>query len=1558
MMNYQPMIASVIWFSLALIPVLTQVHAQGEPLQVVTTPAATQPVVDGVINEQEWSDACKLEGTLHQVTLLRDTRPITFWVKADAKNVYVAMRSTVREREWKWQGPTTWFDKGDSSFVIGLAPGTVNHGDKPSRYLLRVNMHDQQIAWEVTPQIKGVQLTYPHPKWLHKAVIKSGLNEDRTQWTMEASIPLASMNVDSISSDTSWGLLLARDYAAADPTAIVLSNDWRFGDGKGRIYGRAFYNHYRNEAQWAQLHFNANHAPSSVVVGSDRSSQETPDVPDFAMIPFQKGAGLLVPDAELKRYGVYTSSGTLSKNTTATGYEPITNEFYAKLKIGTLPEVSKAVRSELVIRPLGSREALLTHDMPGLKPELNLRLTSTYPNAARSTVVEWISPSDGLVDVNYDCLQGNPNMSDGVGFGLVYVNAQIPESRVLIARRQLVYADGWVPFSVKQLAVKAGDKIQLHEDKWGGEGNDIGRLRGSLTLTDSNGKVTTYSPAADFAMEQGGTNGVWFYRFDDDVIPNADGVYPQLLWQSQPNGHDGWMWFEDNEGKLNPWKGNPDTHAGRPWGCVQLEQNNVEMVERFKLPVLSPGVYEVEANVYADKDRLIGQAKQLFIRLDHVKDLPWMGNELGVSSKVLAPWTPMTAEHDKNGLLVSCWGRTHQVNQGGLFEQITAKSADSVDPTTRDILASAIRIEMDRDGKTEILKPVGSVKQGDSENHKVEWQSSVEADGWKVQVDVDMAYDGYALHKLLITPPAAGATVDRLRLVIPIQPEQATHLHAAAGQWFRATVSAIALDAQMGQLWHSGRSHGMDNKTHNDKFGRMMAAGDFKPYVWVGGANRGLAFMADNDRGWVPDDSRKTHAIEVIREEGRVNLILNLVARPFAFDKPRAIEFSLQATPVKPLAADHSVGILQREYELNALGLPKRIVSQGENVMASPARLVVVANGKEHAVDLGAVKFTQVKDWRVSFKGQVNGAGLNFEADGWVEQDGLVYLNLTYGPSGDASVKVDSIRLEYPLSQNDADSLLCVGPGENFSSRTTMLLPAEKEGRLWSTFDTGITGSGMTVGSFYPTVWVGSERRGFVWWADNDRGWIQDDAVPAHEAVRKDGAVVLINNIVGKTTELTGRRTLAMSYNATPFKPMVKGWRATQSTEDGTFFQPFRNVRKDSKTGEMVYQNPGGALNHVNWMHPESRYPEEWAALWAEQKVKADAHAKQWMWKDAFRGRSGFNYTHMSFQIIGYGRKSLEDHVYAYFGKEWEPDTWNETYTDYAMTLLEPAFKDGGVRSTYWDLMFPILYKDLLSGLAYQLPDGRVQNGYNGWNLRHFFMRLHALQYDAGVTPGATGFHSTNAYVTVALPWGDAVLDGERDWDIDASPLDWVDNMPIERMRSMSSPHIWGVPVCWMGNMRSKDRTKIVAAKGLQAQWIWMHDSWLNPYVPGFTRMPQNVLEWGINDKATVYHPYWRNTLVTSGDPDVLVSMWQLPDRVVIGVFNYNRDRKKVVSLKLDLKALNLVPELPYQEFVQTKDLWKVNEEQPDSVLDFHKQELNLKNLPPHTLQLIGIRRY
>ncbi len=280
--------------------------------------------------------------------------------------------------------------------------------------------------------------------------------------------------------------------------------------------------------------------------------------------------------------------------------------------------------------------------------------------------------------------------------------------------------------------------------------------------------------------------------------------------------------------------------------------------------------------------------------------------------------------------------------------------------------------------------------------------------------------------------------------------------------------------------------------------------------------------------------------------------------------------------PFTPMSRRQStVAMYGRDYRLNALGLPVQVTSQGAPVLASPARIVAVIAGKEQVIRLqGLPIFTEEHPWRYRFTGTASGAGLRFTADGSVEQDGLALIHLTYAPLGKTPVKLEALRLEFPIAEREADCLLCIGSGGNFASSSSLILPKAKQGLLWSTLDTGKGGALMTVGSFYPDVWVGNEQRGLLWWGDSDEGWVPDDAVPAHEVLRQGQEVVLRNNIIGTPFTLDAPRTITFSYMASPFKPLVKGWRMALHSEDGTFTGAHKK-RTDPKTGQNITAGPG-----------------------------------------------------------------------------------------------------------------------------------------------------------------------------------------------------------------------------------------------------------------------------------------------------------------------------------------------------------------------------------------------
>lgn len=651
--------------------------------------------------------------------------------------------------------------------------------------------------------------------------------------------------------------------------------------------------------------------------------------------------------------------------------------------------------------------------------------------------------------------------------------------------------------------------------------------------------------------------------------------------------------------------------------------------------------------------------------------------------------------------------------------------------------------------------------------------------------------------------------------------------------------------------------------------------------------------------------------------------------------------------PFTPLVVtEQTVSVWGRSFSLNALGLPTQIVSQNQSVLANPARIVVVVNGKEQSVDLtGKLRITEHKPWRVSFQGEATGAGLKFTTTGTLEQDGLVLVNLTYAPLGASPVKVDALRVEFPLNAKEAQALNCMGPGGNFATLAAMVLPTDKTGRLWSTLELGAGGTGLTVGTFYPNVWIGNEQRGFYWWADSDQGWEPANDVPAHEVVREKSAVVLRNNIIGKPSELTGPRTLTFTYNATPFKPFPKGWRATINAEDGTFSGPHKQYT-DTSTGKKY--------DGTQWLSAPAA-PADWSRVWGEFKAQADAKVKATQPFDPLAARRTA-WVHNSLALMGYGDRSGDTKVENYFRPEWDENTICESQQDYFLWLLQRAFTEGGLRSVYWDIFFIRAWAGEQNGMAYRLTDGRLQPTFNGLNLRKLSMRLASLQEDLGLSPAGVSVHSTNCFPFVAYPWVGAALDGEWAFMTDASTRDWVDMYPPERMRAVTTPQNYGLPMTWMHLNYITDKERRGRVWRGFYDWARFHDcNWYgwDGYKPN-----DKLIDFGLNDERLQYVPHWRNTAITSDDPNVLVAYWKLPERVMVMAFNYDGSNVKNPVLKVDLAKLGLTKGTMAITELRGKD--KHNGQLPEvdaaPVLDAASTAVTVPDLQPHTARYFGVR--
>jgi len=606
-----------------------------------------------------------------------------------------------------------------------------------------------------------------------------------------------------------------------------------------------------------------------------------------------------------------------------------------------------------------------------------------------------------------------------------------------------------------------------------------------------------------------------------------------------------------------------------------------------------------------------------------------------------------------------------------------------------------------------------------------------------------------------------------------------------------------------------------------------------------------------------------------------------------------------------PFGGGTKIACARRVYHLDSLGLPRQIESNGGEVLAGPARIIVKAAGKVHIVPtrrnvkiVGGTSPSRDGAWRVEFEGSPSrAAGIVFTAKGSIEQDGLVELELTYAPEKEP-VEIEELSIGWPLDDTDGLHMSCVGQGNNYCARSIGKVPvaasvplAEKTAtgtvaatEVWNTLKgIGLTGSGMTTGSFTDNLWLGTERRGLLWTADSDCGWEPDDKVPAHSLVRTGKVVIIRNNIVGsypgkKPLKLVAPRTIRLGYNATPFRHLIPGWRLNQVSAANGFSGGKYKVNWD--TGQDFF----------SILSPPFPDEKRWPEYYAYCKAECDKLSLRGLYDG--QARLGF-WTNNQIALRGYMNKTVEPGVYEYFAGDWVPggEILSPTYRDYMMWLQNRLIREGGCTHFYYDISFTGHFaRALAAGFGYRLPDGRIQPESDASNLREWYKRVWALMQETGQYPGGVSGHATNSICLKALPFADSILDSEYPM------LDPISVYPSDRMIAMSCSHNFGVNISHLGFMNPT--------------WPSMHDAVMGGGGGVFNH--QAFKHWGISRPDVEFIPYWRNAhVVKELTPGLILSLWKRPGSAVLAVCNYGPDdagkeQTRPFRARLDLKALGV----------------------------------------------------
>jgi hypothetical protein len=303
--------------------------------------------------------------------------------------------------------------------------------------------------------------------------------------------------------------------------------------------------------------------------------------------------------------------------------------------------------------------------------------------------------------------------------------------------------------------------------------------------------------------------------------------------------------------------------------------------EHFTLPSLPDGTYSVTVTLDGYEHR--------FVRTFKRTHFPFEGNALGITNQVYPPFEPVAVDNQTVSVVL----RRYTTDGLGLWHSIQTRGQDD-DTEYRELLASPMRLV----ANNQHLEGTGTFTS--VADHEAVYQGQANHPAVTVETRTTTEYDGCMKVELTLKPGSAEAetetgTLNSLYLDIPLKDSEAPLFHASICK--PRTNPAGTAPAGDGRVW--------DSRSLPDS----NWYGNFIPYIWLGAEARGLAWFADNERGWelnvdAKDPAESTPCIELIRNDDVLTLRVNFIQKPVTVTEPRRIVFGLQASPTKPMRPD------------------------------------------------------------------------------------------------------------------------------------------------------------------------------------------------------------------------------------------------------------------------------------------------------------------------------------------------------------------------------------------------------------------------------------------------------------------------------------------------------------------------------------------------------------------------------------------------------------------------------------------------------------------------------
>ena len=529
-----------------------------------------------------------------------------------------------------------------------------------------------------------------------------------------------------------------------------------------------------------------------------------------------------------------------------------------------------------------------------------------------------------------------------------------------------------------------------------------------------------------------------------------------------------------------------------------------------------------------------------------------------------------------------------------------------------------------------------------------------------------------------------------------------------------------------------------------------------------------------------------------------------------------------------------------------------------------------------------------------------------------------------------------TVALEIPIKKEYAQFFhVC---GDAIRSNPAGTLPAGV-GRIFGSRSMG--GCGMTLDNFMPYCWIGTDDRGICFAADTDRGWVHGKDGDAVEIWREeDGTVVLKLNLIAEAGWHPARQ-IELALQASPVKPMPKGWRGWVDAYDvkGT-----RNMlcQASSPTWGCYINGMARYPTFEDWSFVRKmaesaktgRVDEEYLERWIARCLDARKNAPQlvpWLaaqTDDVLARLNLVAHAGAAFRRQLYLANKVKPTLY-YYTCDYDPcetlyempvmrDEWGTrafvfgSHQDYAAYYLKKMCENG-MQGVYNDNAFLRANWDWVTGGAWFDERGTLHPSYGIWALREHARRQIVAMLEAGVKEPWLTIHHTNANILPIVSFATNLMGMEDKY----GTADFQDRWPRDYIRTVNQGYQAGVFATSIeGPFPMKDAAEKTRVTRTMLATLLPHEVQPTLSMAGDHQLVRRVLElrqqFGIGAEDCVYTAYYdKANPVVQANPDVAVSTYRRGDRLllVIGSFTKNsvelpvRLRKGRIVRAVDLET-------------------------------------------------------